>query len=50
MAIRYFNEGFAFKMARPVRIASGVVIALVIVARKAEYPRALLKPWFKGAR
>ncbi|MDB2372139.1 ABC transporter permease [Amylibacter sp.] len=26
------------------------LIALVIVARKAEYPRALLKPWFKGAR
>jgi simple sugar transport system permease protein len=26
------------------------IIALVIVARRAEYPRALLKPWFKGAR
>mgnify|MGYP000547274062 FL=1 len=26
------------------------LIALVIVARRAEYPRALLKPWFKGAR
>ena len=26
------------------------LIALVSVARKAEYPRALLKPWFKGAR
>jgi ABC-type uncharacterized transport system permease subunit len=26
------------------------LIALVIVARKAEYPRALLRPWFKGAR
>ncbi|HGG63996.1 MAG TPA: ABC transporter permease [Rhodobacteraceae bacterium] len=26
------------------------IIALVIVARKAEYPRALLHPWFKGHR
>ena len=26
------------------------ILALVIVARRAEYPRALLKPWFKGAR
>ena len=26
------------------------IFALVIVARRAEYPRALLKPWFKGAR
>ena len=26
------------------------IIALVMVARRAEYPRALLKPWFKGAR
>ena len=26
------------------------LIALVIVARRAEYPRALLKPWSKGAR
>ena len=26
------------------------LIALVIVARRAEYPRALLRPWFKGAR
>ena len=26
------------------------IIALVIVARKADYPRALLKPWFKGQR
>ena len=26
------------------------IIALVIVARRAEYPRALLKPWFKGVR
>ncbi len=26
------------------------IIALVIVARRAEYPRALLKPWFKGQR
>ncbi len=26
------------------------IIALVIVARKAEYPRSLLIPWFKGQR
>ncbi|MEH6359350.1 MAG: ABC transporter permease [Amylibacter sp.] len=26
------------------------IIALVIVARKADYPRALLTPWFKGQR
>lgn len=26
------------------------IIALVIVARRADYPRALLKPWFKGQR
>ena len=26
------------------------IFALVIVARRAEYPRALLNPWFKGQR
>lgn len=26
------------------------VIALVIASRRAEYPKALLKPWFKGQR
>ena len=26
------------------------IMALVIAARRAEYPRALLKPWFKGQR
>jgi general nucleoside transport system permease protein len=26
------------------------IAALVIVARRADYPRALLKPWFKGER
>jgi general nucleoside transport system permease protein len=26
------------------------IIALVIVARRADYPRALLQPWFKGER
>ena len=26
------------------------IFALVIVARRAEYPRALLTPWFKGQR
>ncbi len=26
------------------------IIALVIAARRAEYPKALLKPWFKGQR
>ncbi len=26
------------------------IIALIIVARKADYPRALLIPWFKGQR
>ena len=26
------------------------IFALVIAARRAEYPRALLKPWFKGQR
>ena len=26
------------------------IIALVIVARRADYPRALLAPWFKGQR
>ncbi len=26
------------------------IIALVIAARSADYPRALLKPWFKGQR
>ncbi|WP_271784686.1 bile acid:sodium symporter family protein [Aquimarina algiphila] len=31
MIIRKYNEGFALRMAKPVRIASGVVLALVIV-------------------
>jgi ABC-type uncharacterized transport system permease subunit len=26
------------------------IVALVLVARKADYPRALLIPWFKGSR
>ena len=26
------------------------IIALVIVVRRADYPRALLAPWFKGQR
>ncbi|MGB0797381.1 MAG: ABC transporter permease, partial [Paracoccaceae bacterium] len=26
------------------------IFALVIAARRAEYPRALLTPWFKGQR
>ena len=26
------------------------ILALVVVARRADYPRALLKPWFKGQR
>lgn len=26
------------------------IVALVVVARKADYPRALLVPWFKGQR
>ncbi|MDJ0686346.1 MAG: ABC transporter permease [Alphaproteobacteria bacterium] len=26
------------------------IVALVVVARRAEYPRALLRPWFKGQR
>ncbi len=26
------------------------IITLVVVARRADYPRALLKPWFKGQR
>ena len=26
------------------------IFALVVVARRADYPRALLKPWFKGQR
>ncbi len=26
------------------------IIALVVVARRADYPRALLSPWFKGQR
>lgn len=26
------------------------IIALVVAARRADYPRALLKPWFKGQR
>lgn len=26
------------------------IVALVLVARRADYPRALLKPWFKGQR
>ena len=26
------------------------IVALVVVARKADYPRALLIPWFKGSR
>jgi ABC-type uncharacterized transport system permease subunit len=26
------------------------IVALVIVARRADYPRALLQPWFKGQR
>ncbi len=31
MMIRRYKEGFALKMAKPVRIASGIVIALVII-------------------
>ncbi len=31
MIIRRYKEGFALKMAKPVRIASGIVIALVII-------------------
>jgi BASS family bile acid:Na+ symporter len=31
MIIRYFKEGFALRMAKPVRTASGIVIALVII-------------------
>jgi simple sugar transport system permease protein len=26
------------------------ILALVVVARRADYPRALLQPWFKGQR
>ena len=26
------------------------IVALVLVARKADYPRAMLIPWFKGTR
>ncbi|NNC27489.1 ABC transporter permease, partial [Salinisphaera sp. USBA-960] len=26
------------------------ILALVMVARKADYPRAMLKPYFKGQR
>ena len=26
------------------------IVALVVVARKADYPRAMLIPWFKGTR
>lgn len=26
------------------------IVALVVAARRAQYPRALLKPWFKGQR
>jgi len=26
------------------------IVALVVAARRAEYPRALLRPWFKGQR
>jgi len=26
------------------------IAALIIVARKADYPKALLVPWFKGQR
>jgi simple sugar transport system permease protein len=26
------------------------ILALILVARKADYPRALLQPWFKGQR
>ena len=31
MTIRHFKEGFALRMAKPVRTASGIVIALVII-------------------
>ena len=31
MIIRHFKEGFALRMAKPVRTASGIVIALVII-------------------
>ena len=31
MLIRHFREGFALRMAKPVRSASGIVIALVII-------------------
>ena len=26
------------------------ILALVLVARRADYPRALLQPWFQGQR
>jgi general nucleoside transport system permease protein len=26
------------------------IVALIVVARRADYPRALLQPWFKGQR
>jgi simple sugar transport system permease protein len=26
------------------------IAALALAARRADYPRALLKPWFKGRR
>jgi BASS family bile acid:Na+ symporter len=31
MVIRHFNEGFAFRMGKPVRIASAIVLALIII-------------------
>jgi simple sugar transport system permease protein len=26
------------------------ILALIVAARRADYPRALLQPWFKGQR
>ena len=50
--VRLHTEVGAFLPSQVFLMAPYVLslIALVIVARKAEYPRALLKPWFKGAR
>lgn len=48
MLVRHYKEGFAIKMANPVRKASGIVIALVIIGIVIK-ERENLIPYFKQA-
>ncbi len=48
MLIRHYKEGFAGKMAKPVRIASGIVLALVIVGIVIKEKENII-PYFQQA-